>query len=213
MNKEYKFSKIVRLLYKLFCYSRIIACHYIYTFIFRIRLFLNGVSYGNNISCWNAIPSLQINSNSGIVRFGNNIIFNAYTDHSWNCKCKLLVKKDAILEIGDNSGMNGVMIFCSQKIIIGNNVKIGGGSRIFDTDFHSQDFMKRRHPDTDGPSAKKAPVMIGNDVFIGANCIIGKGITIGDRSMIAAGSVVVTSVPADEVWGGNPAKFLKKILH
>lgn len=41
--------------------------------------------------------------------------------------------------------------------------------------------------------------------------IICKGITIGDHAMIAAGSVVVTDVPADEVWGGNPAKFIKKI--
>lgn len=47
--------------------------------------------------------------------------------------------------------------------------------------------------------------------FIGARSIICKGVTIGDHAMIAAGSVVVGDVPANEVWGGNPAKFIKNI--
>ena len=53
--------------------------------------------------------------------------------------------------------------------------------------------------------------LMKDDVFIGANCYIGKGVIIGDRSIVAAGSVVVKSIPADEIWGGNPAKFIKKI--
>ena len=80
-----------------------------------------------------------------------------------------MVLKDAELTIGENSGMNGVMVYCSKR------------------------------------------VTIGNDVFIGANCYIGKGVSIGDRSIIAAGSVVVKSIPPDEIWGGNPAKFIKQI--
>lgn len=59
--------------------------------------------------------------------------------------------------------------------------------------------------------AKTSPVIIEDDVFIGTGVLIGKGVTIGARSIIAAGSVVVKSVPADELWGGNPAKFIKKI--
>lgn len=58
---------------------------------------------------------------------------------------------------------------------------------------------------------KAAQVQIGNNVFIGTRSIICKGITIGDRSIIAAGSVGVKDIPADEVWGGNPAKFIKHI--
>ncbi|WP_298453633.1 hypothetical protein [uncultured Prevotella sp.] len=46
---------------------------------------------------------------------------------------------------------------------------------------------------------------------MGTNCIINKGITIGDRSIVAAGSVVVKSIPEDEIWGRNPAKLIKKI--
>lgn len=203
--------KSIRIIYKICCYSTIIIKHYICTFIFKIKLKLNGIKYGCNLKCYNAVPALQINRNSGEVTFGNNIIFNSYTDHSWNSKCKILITKGAVLNIGNNSGMNGAMIFCSQKIIIGNNVKIGGGSRIFDTDFHSIDYIKRRNATLDKRFAKQAPVIIGDDVFIGANCIIGKGITIGQKSIIAAGSVVVKSIPEGEIWGGNPAKFLKKI--
>ena len=62
---------------------------------------------------------------------------------------------------------------------------------------------------TDHP--KTAEVKIGNNVFIGANTIVLKGVTIGDRSIIGAGSVVTKNIPEDEIWGGNPAKFIRKI--
>ena len=106
--------------------------------------------------------------------------------------------------------MNSTMIFCDDKIEIGNNVLIGGGTIIFDTNFHNTNYLERRDPKFNGKS-KTAPISIGNDVFIGGHCIICKGVNIGPRSMVAAGSVVVNSIPADELWGGNPAKFIKKI--
>ena len=166
--------------------------------------------YGRNIKCFNSIPKLQINR-KGYLRLGDNVTFNSYTDHSWYSGCKLLVMKNASLIIGNNSGMNGAMIYCSRKITIGDYVKIGGGTRISDSNHHSLDFRKRREPTIDGNNASSAPIVIGNDVFIGANCYIGKGVKIGDRSIIAAGSVVVKSIPSDEIWGGNPAKFLRKL--
>ncbi len=202
---------IIRLIYKTCCYLNVLLHHQIYTFIFKIKLRINAVKYGCGICCYNAIPTLQINRNSGNVTFGDNIIFNSYTDHSWNSKCKIIVTKDAVLHIGDKSGMNGVMIYCSHKIIIGNNVKIGGGTRISDSNHHSLYYIYRRDLNQDMLNTKTAPISIGDDVFIGANCIINKGIIIGDRSIVAAGSVVVRSIPEDEIWGGNPAKFIKKL--
>ena len=59
--------------------------------------------------------------------------------------------------------------------------------------------------------ASKAAVHIGNHVFIGTRCIITKGVTIGDKSIVAAGSVVVSDIPSGEVWGGNPAQFIRNI--
>ena len=54
-------------------------------------------------------------------------------------------------------------------------------------------------------------ITIGNDVFIGAKSIILKGVTIGENSVIGAGSIVTKSVPANQIWAGNPAKFIKNI--
>ena len=56
-----------------------------------------------------------------------------------------------------------------------------------------------------------APVIIGNDVFIGTNSLILKGVEIGDRSLLES-SVVTKSVPTSEIWAGNPAVFLKKLM-
>ena len=52
---------------------------------------------------------------------------------------------------------------------------------------------------------------IENNVFIGANSMILKGVKIGDRSIIGAGSVVTKNVPSDQIWAGNPAKFIREI--
>lgn len=82
---------------------------------------------------------------------------------------------------------------------------------IMDFNFHSTDWHNRLDRKEDVNNRRNAPIKIGDVVFIGARSIICKGVTIGDHSMIAAGSVVVKYVPANEVWGGNPAKFIKKI--
>lgn len=200
----------LRILYKASRYVGMLISANWCTAVFKLSLLVNEVRYGKNLRCFNSIPTLQINRHSGQVRLGNNITFNAYTDHSWYSNCKLLVMKDAQLTIDDNSGMNGVMVYCSKAVTIGKNVKIGGGTRITDSNHHSLDYKIRRTSE-DVNNAKSAPVTIGDDVFIGANCYIGKGVTIGERSIVAAGSVVVKSIPQDEIWGGNPAKFIKKI--
>ena len=105
-------------------------------------------------------------------------------------------------------------LFIFTKLILnsylGNNVKIGGGVCIYDTDFHSLDPVIRRSSEDLKNRAEKS-VVIDNDVFIGAKSIILKGVTIGENSVIGAGSVVTKSVPANQIWAGNPAKFIRSI--
>ena len=96
-----------------------------------------------------------------------------------------------------------------SKIIIEDDVRVGGGAQIFDNDFHSIRYEERMMaPDT---NISIKPVVIKKGAFIGCNSIICKGVIVGERSIVAAGSVVVKSIPDDEIWGGNPAIFLKKI--
>lgn len=80
-----------------------------------------------------------------------------------------------------------------------------------DTNFHSTNWEIRMDRKKDIINAKTAPVKIDDFVFIGARSIICKGVHIGEKSLVAAGSVVVKDIPAGELWGGNPAKFIKKI--
>ena len=68
----------------------------------------------------------------------------------------------------------------------------------------------RQNPQTDKPSTK--PVIIKQNVFIGAHSTILKGVTIGENSIIGACSVVTKNIPDNEVWAGNPAKYIKHLI-
>lgn len=91
--------------------------------------------------------------------------------------------------------------------MICNNVLIGGNVKIYDTDFHWVDYNKRII--TEG--GKSTEVVIKDGFFIGAHSIILKSVIIGERSVIGAGSVVTKDIPDDELWAGNPAKFVRKL--
>ena len=78
---------------------------------------------------------------------------------------------------------------------------------ITDTDAHPMDYMARR---SSNEGTKSAPVVIEDDVWIGANVTILKGVTIGHGSVIAAGAVVTQSFPPYSIIGGVPARLLKQ---
>jgi acetyltransferase-like isoleucine patch superfamily enzyme len=113
------------------------------------------------------------------------------------------------IKIGNNIGMTGVILASRSSIEIGDHTQLGGNVRIFDHNYHSLDPKKRRNALLDREDVRTAPVKIGQDVFVGTNAIILKGVTIGDRAIIAAGSVVTKDIPADEIWGGNPAARIR----
>lgn len=192
-------------------------CHILYerieapilNILLKIQLILNGIN--GNIKTMYTLPILRIHPTAKVT-LGNGVQFNNKDNVGWYSRCRIQALRNSRLTIGENTGISSSLIFCANSVTIGKNVKIGGGCRIFDTDFHNtKNFKERRTSATDGPKAETRPVTIEDDVFIGTNCIIGKGVTIGSRSIIAAGSVVVKNVPSDEVWGGNPACFIKEI--
>ena len=125
--------------------------------------------------------------------------------------CYFVVGKKAHLEIGNNVGISASAIVCHLKITIEDNVRIGGNCIIYDTNFHSLDANERVATPEIIDNVNRKPVVIKKNVFIGAHCIILKGVTIGENSIVGTGSVVTKSIPENEVWGGNPASFIRKI--
>lgn len=100
---------------------------------------------------------------------------------------------------------NNVSIIAVVSVEIGDDCLIGDGVMIVDCDFHGVEKDERR---TAGLSQ---PVKIGNNVWVGSNATILKGVTIGDNAVSGAMSVVCHDVSADVVVAGNPARFLKQI--
>ncbi len=111
----------------------------------------------------------------------------------------------AVLMIGDRFGMTGGTICASERISIGHSVTVGANTIIVDTDFHPLHSERRR---LQAYPAKSAPVMIEDDVFIGLQCLILKGVTLGRGCVVGAGSVVTRDVPAGAVVAGNPAQVI-----
>ncbi len=114
----------------------------------------------------------------------------------------------AILTIGDHFGMTGGSIVCEEQITIGSRVTVGANTIIVDTDFHPLDPHQRQRTPLDGATA---PITIEDDVFIGMQCLILKGVTIGVGSVIGAGSVVTRDVPPGVIAAGNPAQVIRKL--
>lgn len=182
----------------------------LYTFIFKIILCTKSISFGKHLFLMNAMPKFRFEKGA-IIQIGNNFTINSKSlETAWFLKSCIVVKKNAKLLIGNNVGINGTLLYCTNYIEIGDYSIIGGGSKIIDTNFHSVDWRVRRDKSRFN-ECSSAPVTIGSDVFIGTNCIINKGVCIGSRSVIAAGSVVVNDIPADCIAGGNPCKVIKYI--
>lgn len=105
------------------------------------------------------------------------------------------------LEIGDDCFINnGTIIECRDNICMGNNVNIGYRVLISDTSNHSIDGIE---------PVKVKPIKIGNNVWIASNCTILAGITIGDNSIVGAGSVVTKDILTNTLVVGNPPKVIR----
>lgn len=147
----------------------------------------------------------------GKVHIGDNFYFSsgdAVNPIGSNLQGAIYVENGASLAIGNDVGMSSTRMWIHDSIKIGNHVKIGGCVLMTDTDAHPIDFMARR---SSNEGTKSAPIVIEDDVWIGAHCVILKGVTIGARSIIGAGSVVTKSIPADCVAVGNPCRVIKKL--
>jgi acetyltransferase-like isoleucine patch superfamily enzyme len=178
----------------------------------KIIFFLNNIKHGSLTSFGTPVVYL---SKDGQCSIGNNLIMNnghKFNPIGRNTPCYIVVNDKGILQIGNNVGMSSSAISCNKSIKIGDNVLLGGGVCIYDSDFHSINPTNRNDVLLDKEFTKTSSVIIMDNVFIGAHTTILKGVTIGENSVIGAGSVVTKNVAANEIWAGNPAKFIKKII-
>lgn len=125
-------------------------------------------------------------------------------------RCTFFVGRGDTLTIGKHVGLSQTALICHLSITIRDYVKMGAGVSVFDTDFHSLDPDIRKSSE-DMKHKAKAPVVIHDNVFIGAHSIILKGVTIGNNSIIGARSVVTKSVPENRIWAGNPTQYIRNV--
>lgn len=169
--------------------------------------------YGIEIGKYWNINGIIYVRNNGKILIGDNFKVNSGIDYNTiggDIITRLITNNDANLKIGDNVGISNSTIFCFNSIVIKDHVYIGGGCKIWDSDFHSLNPIERIH--LGDKSVNSLPILIEEYVFIGASSIILKGVKIGKNSIIGAGSVVTKDVPSNEIWAGNPAKFIRSIV-
>lgn len=135
---------------------------------------------------------LELNSNSEINIEGNFALHNG---------AHVVLMPSAKLNLGSGYINRNVKIRCFKEITIGQDVAISENVSIWDSDAHELDSSLRDNVQS---------IKIGNHVWIGMNCIILKGVEIGDGAVIAAGSIVNKNVEANCLYGGVPAKKIKE---
>ncbi len=181
------------------------------SFRLKYSLWLNQVEYSQLHS--NGMPYICV-APTGKLKIGKGFKMNnglRFNPIGYVQPCVLYVGEGASMTIGEGCGMSQTSLICHHNIEIQDNVKMGGGVKVYDTDFHSLKASDRLNPELDMANKKKAKVTLCSNCFIGAGCIILKGVTIGEGAMVAAGSVVTKSIPPKELWGGAPANFIRKI--
>lgn len=166
----------------------------------------------NNFVDLPQINGRLVRRGKGVLNIGENLKINS--DSTTNPvglsrKMMFYIAPNTSITIGDNVGISTSLFYCNDKITIEDNVLIGGGCQLLDNDFHSLGYEDRVIKGD--KNVRSAPILIKEGAFIGTQSIILKGVTVGIHSIIAAGSVVNKSIPDNEIWGGNPAKFIKTI--
>lgn len=172
----------------------------------------NNVEFGDGLYCETAqvFRHMRAKHKSAII-LGNHVSIYA--------GCSFSVGAGASCSVGDFTLLNGALVMAEERIEIGSHCLISWNVGIADSDFHPlppaqriidaealAPFYKDRPP---RPTLTTQPVIIGDNVWIGMNATILKGVRIGDNSVVAAGSVVTKSVEPNTVVAGNPAVPIK----
>lgn len=203
--------KVIKWLFSFRNYPRYFADFYIH-FILQSAWRSRGITLGSNIA-WLGKPIITTIKGSSLSIGDQSVICSRSTQTALGVNHPVVIRTltpDAVITIGSKVRMSGTTICAATKIIIGDRCVIGANAMIVDTDFHSLDPSVRSSPD-DARYAISKPVVIGNDVFIGGNSTILKGVSIGIGAIIGSNCVVTKDVPAGMIAAGNPAKLIGQV--
>lgn len=183
---------------------RLHRCTYaINTFFCRIAARMSGVKLGNSINFWGWTSFFRYPNST--LHVGKNTLFNSSSYGNRigiNHKCIITTHtSEASLMIGKHVGMTSTTINCWSSIAIGDDVRIGANCIIMDGDFH--------HDDT--RVSPPRPIVIEDNVWLGAGTTILKGVRIGRNSIIGMNSTVTKDIPANCIAAGNPCT-VKRII-
>lgn len=174
-----------------------------------LKLQSKKVSFQSDI-IFKGYPLLQIEKDTRL-KIGKNVSFTSlnrgYHLNLQNPVKLMLDKKGAEIIIGDNTRIHGTCIHAQESIRIGNNCLIAGNCQIIDSSGHdlSIENVKNRI----NTKGKTKPIVIEDNVWIGANTFVLPGVTIGEGSIIGAGSIVLSNIPPYSIARGNPAVVIK----
>lgn len=170
-----------------------------------IRAYLWEVKIGSGAKFYGRMHFLKMKRTQIVI--GNNCTFRSSKTSNWigvdrPCMISTQGEDNALIKIGDNCGFSGTVIGAFVNITLGNNVRCGANTLITDSDWHPDD------PRVGNPK----PVFIADNVWLGVNSVVLKGVSIGKNSVIGANSIVVSDIPENVIAAGNPCKVIKSLI-
>lgn len=174
----------------------------------------NRIALGEQVRIVGPILVMNDKSHPGRISIGDFTTLNSHYQKAnplgYNTPCVFRLKNGGSISIGAHVGIsNSVFVSYGEPISIGDYTLIGGGCKFYTTDFHPISPELRRQEDLEHVNTGR--IAIGENVFIGAGTTVLKNVTIGENAIVGACSVVTRNVPANEIWAGNPARFIKHI--
>lgn len=175
------------------------------------------IKIGYSTDASGALFDIRTNEDGLYIEIGDNAIVSGHF---------VIENSNGGIRIGNDSFIGGGMFVSARGIEIGNDVMISWGCTVMDNDAHSLLWQERKNDVRDWKrgldeghtgkyknwsSVSTAKIIIHDKAWIGFNCVILKGVTIGEGAVVAAGSVVTSDVAPFTLVGGNPARLIKKI--
>lgn len=171
-----------------------------YNYLF---VWLWGVEIGNKANFYGKVYFNR--QKSSIISIGDNCTFRSSKTSNWigvDRPCMISTQSgNSIIKIGNSCGFSGTVIGAFKGIYLGDNVRCGANTLITDSDWHLDD--KR--------VGEPKEVFIEDNVWLGINSVVLKGVKIGKNTVIGANSVVVKDIPANVIAAGNPCKVIRNI--